>query len=93
VEWGLCWFIPGVAEGYRVTLAAHLFGQPKVSKQVQSLWPVAAAAAWGWRPTCSLSVLWHGEVIHGLGIQCAKVSTLPGASPPPSVAPASQQGT
>jgi hypothetical protein len=48
--------------------------------------------AWGWRPAYSLSVSWHGEAFHGLGVQGGKVSTLPGALPLPSEAPASQQG-
>jgi hypothetical protein len=47
---------------------------------------------WGWWPTCSLSVSWHGEDFHRLGVQGAKLSTLLGASPRPSVAPESQQG-
>jgi hypothetical protein len=29
---GLCWCIPGVAEGYHVMLGSHLFGLPKVSQ-------------------------------------------------------------
>jgi hypothetical protein len=49
-------------------------------------------AGWEWQPACSLSVLWHGEAFHGLGFQGAKVSTLPDASHPPSMAPESQQG-
>jgi hypothetical protein len=69
-----------------VTLAAHLFGLPNVSQARLEL--AVVMAAWGWWPTCSLSVSWHGEVFHGLGVQSAKVSTLPGASPLPSVAPA-----
>jgi hypothetical protein len=32
-----------------------------------------------WQPTCSLSVSWHGEAFHKLGVQGAKVSALPGA--------------
>jgi hypothetical protein len=43
-------------------------------------------------PTCSLSVLWHEEAFHKLGVQGVKVSTLPCASPLPNMAPASQQG-
>jgi hypothetical protein len=46
---------------------------------------------WGWQPTCSFSILWCGEAFHGVGDQGAKVSALPGASPLPSMSPASQQ--
>jgi hypothetical protein len=35
---------------------------------------------------------WHGEDVHGLGVQDAIVSALSGALPQPSVSPASQQG-
>jgi hypothetical protein len=77
-----------------VTLGSHLFGLLKVSQACLELvagsWWLALVAAWGWQPACFLSVLWHGEDFHRLGVQGAKVSTLPGASPPPSVAPASQ---
>jgi hypothetical protein len=66
-------------------LGSHLFGLLKVSQARLE------QAIWGWQPTCSLSVLWHGETFHGLGVQSAKVSALPGASPLPSVAPVSQQ--
>jgi hypothetical protein len=55
------------------------------SKQVWS-WCLAAAAA-----TCSLSVTWHGEAFHGLGVQGVKVSTLLDAPLLPSMAPVSQQ--
>jgi hypothetical protein len=72
--------LSGVAEGYCVMLGAHLFGLLNVSQ---------ARLSWWW-PTCSLSV-WHGEAFHGLGIQGSKVSTLPCASPPPSMTPASLQ--
>jgi hypothetical protein len=84
----LCCFIPGVAEGYYLTLGDHMFGLPKVSQACLEL----AVTAWGWQPACSLSVLWCGEAFHGQGVQGAKVSTLSGASPLPSVAPASQPG-
>jgi hypothetical protein len=86
----LC-FIPGVAEGYHMTLGSHLFGLPKVS-QASGWWPEMAAVECGWQPACSLSVLWLGEAFHGLGVQGAKVSTLPCASLPPTMAPASQPG-
>jgi hypothetical protein len=51
-----------------------------------------AGAAWSWQTVCSLSESWCGEGFNGLGVQGAKVSSLPGASPPPSVSPESQQG-
>jgi hypothetical protein len=66
---------------------AHLFVLLKVSQA-----HLEPAVAWGWRPTCSLSVLWHGEACHGLGVQGAKVSTVPGVSSPSSVPPESQLG-
>jgi hypothetical protein len=49
----------------------------------------------GWqhgKSTHSLSVTWHGEDFRGLGVQGVEVLTLLGASPLPSMAPASQQG-
>jgi hypothetical protein len=52
-------------------------------------WVVVAC---GWWPTCSFSVSWHGEHFHGLGVQCAEVSALPGALPQPRMSPASRQG-
>jgi hypothetical protein len=51
------------------------------------------AGGWWWQqPTCSLNVMWHGEVFHGLGDQGVQISTLFGVSPLPSVAATSQQG-
>jgi hypothetical protein len=47
--------------------------------------------AWGWHPACSFSVSLHGETFHKLGVQGAKVSTLPCALPQPRVSLASQQ--
>jgi hypothetical protein len=45
-----------------------------------------------WQPTCSFSVLWHGEAFHSIVIQGTKVSALPCVLPYPSMSPASQQG-
>jgi hypothetical protein len=71
-----------------------LFGLLKISharfESAASGWQQPVVVVWGWRPTCSLSVSWHEEGFHGLGVQGAKLSTLPSASPEPSVAPASQ---
>jgi hypothetical protein len=39
-----------------------------------------------------LSVYPDVEMASGVGIQCAKVSAIPGALPQPSMSPASQQG-
>jgi hypothetical protein len=44
---GLCWFIPGVAEGYCVTLGAYLFGLLKVSQA--RLEPAASSQQWQWQ--------------------------------------------
>jgi hypothetical protein len=58
-------------------------------KHVWSWQPVEpVVATWGWWPTCSLNISWCGEA-RGQG---AEVSTLPGASPLPSMTPVSQQG-
>jgi hypothetical protein len=43
-------------------------------------------------PSCFLSVMWHGEAFHRLGVKGVKVLVLLAALFPPSVAPASQQG-
>jgi hypothetical protein len=44
------------------------------------------------QPGCSFSKLWHGEAFHERGVQSVEVSALPGALPPPSMSPASQEG-
>jgi hypothetical protein len=46
---------------------------------------------WGVKPSCFLSVMWHGEALYGLGVQGVKVLILLGVSFLPSVAPVSQQ--
>jgi hypothetical protein len=46
---------------------------------------------WVWQPACSFIISWHGEDFHGLRVQGAKVSALPGASPLPIVSPVSFQ--
>jgi hypothetical protein len=43
-------------------------------------------------PTCSFSVLWHGEAFHGLGAKGAEVLALTVDLPQPSMSPVSQQG-
>jgi hypothetical protein len=86
-----------------VMLGAHLFGLLKVSRaHLELAASVSAGRRWclagrqvggsgvGWRPACSFNISWHGEAFHGLGFQGAKVSVLPGASPPPRMSPASQ---
>jgi hypothetical protein len=45
VSRGLCWFIPGVSEGYHVMLRAYLFGLPKVSQTHLELVATRWAAA------------------------------------------------
>jgi hypothetical protein len=45
-----------------------------------------------WKPSCFLSVTWHGEAFYGLGAQGVEVLILLGALFLPSVAPVSQQG-
>jgi hypothetical protein len=68
------------------------------SGQAGGLWPGGpagqqwAVVALEWQPTCSFSVLWHGEAFHGLGVQGAEVPGLPCALPQPSVSLVSQQG-
>jgi hypothetical protein len=64
---------------------AHLLVCWMSAKQVWSWHPAA------WEPSCFLSVMWHGEAFHGLGVQGIKVLILLGALFLPSVAPASQQ--
>jgi hypothetical protein len=36
--------------------------------------------------------MWHGEALHGVGVQGVEILILLGALFPPSVFPASQQG-
>jgi hypothetical protein len=67
-------------------LGAHLLVCQKSPKQV---WSQFLAV---WQPTCFLSVMWHGEVFHRLGVQNTKFLILLAALFPPSVAPVSQQG-
>jgi hypothetical protein len=43
------------------------------------------------QPSSFLSVMWHGEALHGLGVQGVKVLILLGALFLRSVAPAFQQ--
>jgi hypothetical protein len=45
-----------------------------------------------WESSCFLSVTWHGEAFHRLGVQGVEVLILLGALFLPSVAPVSQQG-
>jgi hypothetical protein len=44
------------------------------------------------QPSCFLSVKWHGEAFHKLGVQDVEVLVLLAALFPPSVALLSQQG-
>jgi hypothetical protein len=62
--------------------------------EVEAQWAcrLLTVALCGWQPTCSFSVLWHGEEFHRLGVQGAEISALPGALPQPSLSPVSQQG-
>jgi hypothetical protein len=96
VQEGCAGLSQGWLRGTTWCLALTCFVCRRSPKHVWSQWLVAVVAAMAvsrwWRPTCSLSVSWRGETFHGLGIQGAKVSTLPGASPLPSMTPASQQG-
>jgi hypothetical protein len=71
-------------------LGPHLFGLLNVSQA--DLEPVAVAAVVAVQPSCFLSVIWHREAFHGLGIQSVKVLILVGALFLPSVTPESQQG-
>jgi hypothetical protein len=45
-----------------------------------------------WEPSCFLSVMWHGDAFHGLGVQGIQVLILLAALFLPSVASASQWG-
>jgi hypothetical protein len=45
-----------------------------------------------WQPSCFLSVTWHGEAFHGLGVQGVEVLIFLAALFPSSVAPVSQRG-
>jgi hypothetical protein len=47
---GVVWFIPGVAEGYRVMLGAHLFGLLKVSEACLELVAGRLVGGWQWPP-------------------------------------------
>jgi hypothetical protein len=80
------WFIPGVAWG----ILSDVWCSPVWS--ANHLPSRFGASGWWWQqPTCSLSVMCHGEAFHRLGAQDVKVSTLLCASSLPSIAPASQQ--
>jgi hypothetical protein len=84
----LCWFVPGVAGGiphdtwcspvWHAKCLPSRFGASVWQQQQQQL-------------TCFLSVTWHGEVFHRLGVQSVKLLILLFALFLPSVAPASQQ--
>jgi hypothetical protein len=67
-----------------VTFGAHLLLCQMSPKLVWSQSLVA------WQPSCFLSVMWRGEVFHGLGIQNVKVLILLAALFLPNVAPVSQ---
>jgi hypothetical protein len=60
------------------------------------VWQMCPKQVWNchlmaWESSCFLSVMWHGETFHRLGVQGVKVLILLGALFPPSVAPVSQQ--
>jgi hypothetical protein len=43
-----------------------------------------------WKPSCFLSLMWHGETLYRLGVQCVESLTALGDFCLPSVAPVSQ---
>jgi hypothetical protein len=84
---GLCWFIPEVAGGI---LCDSWCSSVWSSECLPSRF---GTGVWQrWKPSCFLSVTWHGEALHGLGVQVVEVLILLAALFPPSVAPASQWG-
>jgi hypothetical protein len=83
---GPCWFILEVSRGNCMTVGVHLLVCQMSPKQVWSQHLVAQ------QPSSFLSVTWHGEAFHRLGVQDVKVLILLVALFLPSVAPASQQG-
>jgi hypothetical protein len=83
---GLCWFVPGVAGEYHVMLGTHLWSSECLPSRF-------GAGVWQWwQPTCFLSVTWHREAFHSLGVQGLEVLILLGALCLTSVALASEQG-
>jgi hypothetical protein len=68
-----------------VMIGAHLFAEYLPSRFGAGVW-------WQQEPSCFLSVMWHGEAFHGLGVQGVKVLILLAALFPPSVTPVSQRG-
>jgi hypothetical protein len=81
---GLCWLILGVAGGIPCDALCSCVDLPNVSQTGLEL--VSGSG----EPSCFLSVTWHREAFHGLGVQGVKVLILLDALFPPSVAPASQ---
>jgi hypothetical protein len=71
---------------------AGLWGGDLVGLHGRELVGLQMVVVWVWLPTCSLSVLWHGEAFHRLGVQGSQLSALPCALYQPSVSSASQQG-
>jgi hypothetical protein len=67
---GLCWFIPGVDVGILHDDWCSPVGLPNVS---QAGWSQHLAAQ---EPSCFLSVTWHGEAFHGLGVQGVEILIL-----------------
>jgi hypothetical protein len=72
-------------EEYHMLLGAHLLVCQMSPKQV---WSQLLAVQ---QPSCFLTVTWHGEAFHRLGVQSVEVLILFAALFPPSVPPASQQ--
>jgi hypothetical protein len=63
----LCWFILGVAEGKPRDAWYSPVGMPNVSQAgLESVSGVQVSSSF-------LSVTWHGETFHGLGVQGVKV--------------------
>jgi hypothetical protein len=69
---GMYWFIPGVAGEFHMMCGAHLLVCQMSRRQIWSRW-------WRWQPTIFLSVTWHREAFHGLGVQDVEVLILIGA--------------
>jgi hypothetical protein len=69
----------------------HLFALPNVSQAGMEPAVVGWQWQWQWQLTSFLSVTWHGEAFHGLGVQAIEVLILVGRLFLPCVAPACQQ--
>jgi hypothetical protein len=82
----LCWFIPGVVVW--IPCDTYLLPCWSAGCLPRQVWNHCLVAQ---EPSCFLSLMWHRETLHGLGVQGVIVLILLGAFFPAKCAPSSQQ--